>query len=500
MSSLEVVYEFAGLRLEPEGRRLTDATGREVPLPPRVFDTLLHLVERRGELVGKQALRQAVWGNTVVGDNSLDQNISLLRRALKERGASGRLLVTERGRGFRFVANVTCPAHREPSRLDSLGPRMPSGGSGASFPDERSRQLFDEAHALVIRPSPGNLRGALEILNAALERRPLFARALAERALLRTLFPLFDIPMPHARAIAEMEARHALSLYPTLARAHQALAYALIARGAWLEAREHFDAASRLEETPDAQVTRVWQLSQSVGHLRLALRQVENVNRKVPLLPLAAVGYTSTCTLIGMSEDALRSIDRAVALGWPKTQAPLPDIYFLVAIRHGRLRDAALCASEALNPAMRAAGAEKVITQMCEALPEPGRRPAAVAAMRRLTADVGTAGLGERNLKRALAWFTLLGALDDAFDLLDDALGDPECDGTIGGPWGWLWGPEMVPFRRNRRFLAVTRRLGFVPYWRHYGPPDGYVLSPKGDLVEVATPTKIPKRRDWMPE
>ena len=64
----------------------------------------------------------------------------------------------------------------------------------------------------------------------------------------------------------------------------------------------------------------------------------------------------------------------------------------------------------------------------------------------------------------------MLGALDDAFALLYAALDHPESAGSIGGPWGWLWAPEMLPFRRDERFGDVIARFGFLEYWKQYGP------------------------------
>ncbi len=107
-------YEFGDFRLDIQLRLLTTgAEGRPVPLPPKAFETLLYFVERRGELLDKAALMKAVWPNTVVEENSLNQNISVIRRALGESPGEHRFIVTEPGRGYRFVADarvVAAPA------------------------------------------------------------------------------------------------------------------------------------------------------------------------------------------------------------------------------------------------------------------------------------------------------------------------------------------------------------------------------------------------------
>lgn len=102
-----IVYEFNQFRVDPQQRLLmVAADARPIPLPAKVFDTLLYFVERHGELLDKATLLKAIWPNVIVEENSLNQNISALRRALGESPGEHRFIVTEPGRGYRFVADV----------------------------------------------------------------------------------------------------------------------------------------------------------------------------------------------------------------------------------------------------------------------------------------------------------------------------------------------------------------------------------------------------------
>ena len=101
-----MVYVFKGFRLEPSGRWLLSADDTPVSLTSREFDTLLYLVEHRGELLDKNTLMQAVWPDSVVEENRLNQVISALRKALGETPGEHRFILTEPGRGYRFVAEV----------------------------------------------------------------------------------------------------------------------------------------------------------------------------------------------------------------------------------------------------------------------------------------------------------------------------------------------------------------------------------------------------------
>jgi TolB-like protein/Tfp pilus assembly protein PilF len=101
------VYEFGAFRLDARRRLLLSRIdGRPVALAAKAIDTLVHLVERAGEVVDKGTLMKAVWPNVRVEENSLSQCVSALRKALGEDPAEHRFIVTAPGRGYRFIADV----------------------------------------------------------------------------------------------------------------------------------------------------------------------------------------------------------------------------------------------------------------------------------------------------------------------------------------------------------------------------------------------------------
>jgi len=100
------VYEFDGFLIDA-GRRLLWKDGQPVSLTPKVFDTLLYLVLNAGKTVTKDDLIAAVWPDTVVEENNLNKNISVLRQLLGEAPGEHRFIVTVPGKGYKFVATVT---------------------------------------------------------------------------------------------------------------------------------------------------------------------------------------------------------------------------------------------------------------------------------------------------------------------------------------------------------------------------------------------------------
>jgi DNA-binding winged helix-turn-helix (wHTH) protein len=103
-----IAYVFGDFRLDANQRVLTlKADGRVLPLTVRVIDTLLYLVQHRGELLDKATLMTAIWPNVIVEENNLNQSISILRRVLGDTRDEHRFIVTVPNRGYRFVADVS---------------------------------------------------------------------------------------------------------------------------------------------------------------------------------------------------------------------------------------------------------------------------------------------------------------------------------------------------------------------------------------------------------
>jgi DNA-binding winged helix-turn-helix (wHTH) protein/TolB-like protein/Flp pilus assembly protein TadD len=99
------LYEFDRFCLDASERILLHDQ-QETPLTPKVFETLLLLVENSGRVLGKEELLQTIWPDSFVEESSLTQNISLLRKALGEGGDGRRFIETVPKRGYKFVAPV----------------------------------------------------------------------------------------------------------------------------------------------------------------------------------------------------------------------------------------------------------------------------------------------------------------------------------------------------------------------------------------------------------
>ena len=143
------VFTFGMFRLDP-GERLLLCEGEAVSLTPKVFDTLVWLVEHHGQLVEKDDFMKRLWPDTFVEESTLTANISVLRRALRDGSEGLKFIETLPKRGYRFVAPVTerwedVRASAAPmaesadpaNHIRSVGPPAPTATAGAAAPIAR---------------------------------------------------------------------------------------------------------------------------------------------------------------------------------------------------------------------------------------------------------------------------------------------------------------------------------------------------------------------------
>ena len=111
------VYVFGRFRLDVNERMLL-RDGSPLPLTPKLFDTLVLLVENSGHLLSKDELMKKLWPDSFVEEINLTQYVSRLRKLLEEK-PNDRFIATIPGLGYRFVAEV-CEASDNKNGADGL--------------------------------------------------------------------------------------------------------------------------------------------------------------------------------------------------------------------------------------------------------------------------------------------------------------------------------------------------------------------------------------------
>lgn len=118
------MYEFGPFRLDPR-KKLLSRGPEPVTLTPKVFETLVLLVENRDRVLSKDDLMGKLWPDTFVDEANLSQNIFILRKTLGETAQDQRYIVTVRGTGYRFAEAVREVPHSRHTVLSST-PRVGS--------------------------------------------------------------------------------------------------------------------------------------------------------------------------------------------------------------------------------------------------------------------------------------------------------------------------------------------------------------------------------------
>src|SRR5437870_2559451 len=123
MTSFEGIYEFGEWRLDPAERQLSHK-GQAVALTPKVFDTLLLLVENAGHLVSKQEFMKRVLPYAFVEDVALAQSISHLRKTFAHFSQDEATIETVPKRGYRLMSPAQWVPGVNRGHMPSTGPTL----------------------------------------------------------------------------------------------------------------------------------------------------------------------------------------------------------------------------------------------------------------------------------------------------------------------------------------------------------------------------------------
>ena len=245
---------FGPFQLDPHRRRLT-RDAKPLAVPDREIEILRVLVSKAGEIVPKDALIEAAWKDVAVTDNSLEQEMSRLRRRLGPSPDGTPYIETLTRRGYRFRAEVTSAVarHTDDALSAILAPyRVFLEGRAALETLEcdavlKARAAFEDvvagaadyapghvglanAHALAFEATRGDDAPDIAALQAALTHAREACRLDAASGEAWATLAFVLSRMNHAEAGAA--GRRAIALEPDNWRHHVRLAYAT-----WGEAR-----------------------------------------------------------------------------------------------------------------------------------------------------------------------------------------------------------------------------------------------------------------------
>src|SRR5262249_31993561 len=104
-SGERMLYHFADCVLDTRLYTLQRA-GQRTRLSPKVFEVLCYLLAHRDRVVSKQELCEQVWEGLAISDATLESCLRAGRLTVGDGGQAQRIIQTQRGYGYRFVAEL----------------------------------------------------------------------------------------------------------------------------------------------------------------------------------------------------------------------------------------------------------------------------------------------------------------------------------------------------------------------------------------------------------
>ena len=321
-------FDLGGWRVDP-ARGVLMRDGGETRLEPRLMNLLLLFAGSPGRVIAKDEIIASVWEGRAIGDDTLAAAISRLRTALGET-KDNRFIETLPKRGYRLV----------------IAPEgAPPAASGAQSETET---LLAKGRAALLVPLPQSLAQARVYFEAAVAADPksaaaqagladallaqhmagqgaaLAAAAKASAHAATTLDPDFAdgwALLGAATLIADRDFvradaafQRALALAPSLARAHRARSFALIAIGRFSEAER--EARRALESDPLSLAAHVDLVNVLLCARRFSHAVVE-ATRTTSLAPAAANAWSAlgwSYAFAGSFEDAADALIESIRL------------------------------------------------------------------------------------------------------------------------------------------------------------------------------------------
>jgi DNA-binding winged helix-turn-helix (wHTH) protein len=301
-------FLFGDFELDSAAGRLTH-TGAPVTVPARHLDVLAALLARAGEVVSKDALVEAAWRDVAVTDNSLEQAISSLRRALAG-AADAALIETVPRQGYRFSGAVQRLTPRaSDDTLDGLIAPFRAFVEGRAALESLSvDRVIDAARAFdrMLATSSENAAAHVGMATCNVMRFEM-TRADPEPAL-------------DALAAASNHAREACRLDPRYGEAWATLGFVLDRTGA------HDDAVAALSRAVSLEPDN-WR-----HHLRLAVvswgeARLRSARRTLALLPGFPLAHWLAAT-VQVARQALDQAERELVAGCAALASSGPDARF----------------------------------------------------------------------------------------------------------------------------------------------------------------------------
>ncbi|HUR34929.1 MAG TPA: winged helix-turn-helix domain-containing protein [Vicinamibacterales bacterium] len=306
------LFVFGPFELDAGARRLT-RNGEAIALSSRQFDLLHLLVAHAGQVLSKDALIEAAWAGVAVTDNSVEQAISTLRRALAAPDTTA-YIETQARRGYRFAAEVRRVERREPElALEAL---------------LAPHRAWVEGRAALETLERAQITRAREVFERVLEQVPDQASAhvgLANAGVMQFEMTRSELaPDTAALSMAAAHAREACRLDARYGEAWATLGFVLARTGHQADALAASRRAVALE--PDN-----WRHHLRLGYVSWGEERLREARRTLQLLPGFALAHWLAAT-VHVARQAFDDAERELLTGLDAQASPAHSRFSGVAL------------------------------------------------------------------------------------------------------------------------------------------------------------------------
>ena len=371
------------------------------------------------------------------------------------------------------------------SIAEALSVQLKVGSVGQAERPTQDMRAYDnylEARTLITQRSPTNVRSAIPLLEAAVQRDPAFAKAWAALAQAYA-FASYYLPIDTTESLqnAENAARKALALDASLAAAHSALADVLRDRYQWSEAEAEYRRALELSPGEAETHHQYAQMLLSVGHTDSALKHSERACELDPLawVPSATRALVHLCRgeFVECKDWADRSAKIRGHVGGFQIELAL---LYALANKDGDLARRAI--AQAGQVEWSRPPETKVLELTDEALAAFGDHSRSSPDLAKAPREVeGSRSTGNLFLAAVAAF---VGQKEAALQALSAGL---PSRALISNQLGLIWSPVFKPLRNEPRFLELLRAIKLPDYWRVAGWGD-FCQAKRDDDFECIGP------------
>lgn len=463
-------FDLGPINVRPAMRSL-ETPASSVSVEPLVMRLLVMLSRRAGQLVSREQVFDACWGRAVVGDDSLNRAVALLRKALRE--ISGDAVRIE-----------TIPASGYVLRLVASGAHEQRSDNGHLVSDA-IESGFDSWR--LGNPEPDHLR--LELLRQITAQYHESDGAWGMLALLCRQAAEYADPQQVAAYVAECQtaARRALALNSSQGEAAVALASVTPLYGRWSQAR--VELMQVLDCVPGHVVALhdLAMLEMATGRVRAAKTIMDELIRRDPLA--ACLRYKSIYQHWSLN-DLMRLdqvADSAIQL-WPSHPAVWNARFWTLAYT-GRGYASMAMLEEPTRPHFPDPAMGLLRLSVTASLGDSGSLADEAAR-----ACSGAAVRGPTQAVAAMFGLGLLGRIDDLFEVtaayylrtgkgpvpIRRNTGEPSINDQHRRVTQALFTPACAGMRDARsRFLDLCAHMGLTAYWEATGLTPDFLAPDK---------------------